>query len=135
MIEFAKCVEACITGITLRGNKQIEISLHRASGETLVLVASEVERFVANEFRERNIVDRVNFWNFASDPSEFRECLTFLVSGVWSGHISEAFLPLIENEIAAIKRDEKVLVEIEPVYGVSAVILAKTVALIPKDER
>lgn len=130
MTSFADCVEAHITGIQVADDaKTISISIRPMAGKSFMLKAEGVDRFVANEFRERNIIDRVSVWNDKNQPEDFRKLLAVLVTGTYQLDIDPVFDALIDQEIAAIARCEKILVEIEPVYGVWAIMLVQRVLL------
>jgi 6-phosphogluconate dehydrogenase len=131
MIDFARCVEAHVTGIAvLEESSAINIALRDSDKRCFTLAAKGIDRFIATEFRERNIVDRVTLWDSSSELGEYRDSLSMLVSG--SNDVAEdaAWQALIDKEVAAIKQKEKILVEVEAVYGVSILLLAKEVALI-----
>lgn len=126
-MKLSDCVEAHVTGICVdEKSKTIDISLRLQNDDRTSLRAEGVTQFVANEFREKNIIDRINIWNGQNQPEEFRPLLVELMTGKFEGIISEAFLPVIDLELAAIARGEKILVEIEPVYGVRAIFLARS---------
>src|SRR5687767_9083227 len=130
MTNFADCVEAHLTGITVvNESKTINISLRAQTKQCFVLVAEGVDRFVANEFREQNIVDRVVLWDSTSEPDEYRASLAALISGASEGEIDATWHPLIEKEIASIRQGEKVFASIESVYGAWVDLLAKSVTL------
>jgi hypothetical protein len=131
MIDFSGFVEAHVTGITFtEDDKGVSIFFRGQARQRFTLVAEGVDRFVADEFREQNIVDRVHLWDSASEPNDYRDSLALLLSGVSGDQRDEAvWLPVIEREVVAIERGEKVFVEIEPVYGGWIVLLAKSVAI------
>jgi hypothetical protein len=133
MFDFTDCIEAHITGITmLEESKTINISLRGQAKQCFMLVIEGVDRLVANEFREQNIVDRVVLWDLTSEPNEYRASLAALVSGASEDQIEDTWQPLIEKEIASIQQGEKVFVSIEPVYGVWIVLLARKVTVMPQ---
>lgn len=131
MIDFAKCVEAHVTGIAvLEDSGAINISLRGSDRQCFALVAKGVDRLIATEFRERNIVDRVTLWDSSNEVDEYRDSLSILMSGSSDATQDGAWQALIDKEAASIKQKEKILLEIEAVYGVSILLLAKEVALI-----
>jgi hypothetical protein len=133
MFDFTDCIEAHITGITmLEESKTINISLRGQAKQCFMLVIEGVDRLVANEFREQNIVDRVVLWDLTSEPNEYRASLAALVSGASEDQIEDTWQPLIEKEIASIQQGEKVFVSIEPVYGVWILLLARKVTVMPQ---
>ncbi|HEX7910986.1 MAG TPA: hypothetical protein VF534_23255 [Paraburkholderia sp.] len=131
MIDLSAFVEAHVTGITFtEDDKGVSIFFRGQAKQRFTLVAEGVDRFVADEFREQNIVDRVHLWDSASEPNDYRDSLALLLSGVGGEQRNEAvWLPVIERAVIAIERGEKVFVEIEPVYGGWIVLLARSVAV------
>jgi hypothetical protein len=130
MIDFAKCVEAHVTGIALlEDSGELSISLRGADRQCFTLMAKGVDRFVATEFRERNTVDRVTLWDSSSEVDEYRDSLSVLVAGSSDVPPEAAWQALIDKEVASIKQEEKILLEVEAVYGVSILLLAKEVVL------
>ena len=130
MTDFSDCVEAHIVGMQVTNDaKMMSISIRSTAGKSFTLKVEGVDRFVANEFRERNIIDRISVWNDKNQPEDFRKLLAVLVAGTYQLDIDPVFDALIDQEIAAIARCEKILVEIEPVYGVWAIMLAQRVLL------
>lgn len=60
MSEIVDCVEAHITEIHApEGTDEISITLRLVGGKAALLRAQGVDRFLANEFREKNIIDRI----------------------------------------------------------------------------
>lgn len=130
MIDFAKCVEAHVTGIALLEDfGALNISLRGAHRQCFTLMAKGVDRFVATEFRERNIVDRVTLWDSSSEADEYRDSLSILVAGSSDVPQEAAWQALMDKEVASIKQEKKIFLEIEAVYGVSILLLAKEVVL------
>ncbi len=128
MIDFGIFVEAHLNGITIEeASKTINLSFRSQEKQRFTLVAEEVDRFVAREFCEQNIVDLAQLWNTTSCPDQYREALAALLSGDNEHWQTDAWAPLIEAEIALIQAGEKVFFSIEAVYGASVVILAKKV--------
>lgn len=131
MIDFSKCVEAHVTGIALlEDSGAINISLRGADRQCFTLMAKGVDRFIASEFRERNIVDRVILWDSSSEVDECRDSLSILVCGSSDAPQEAGWRALIDKEVSSIKQKEKILLEVEAVYGVSILLLAKEVVLI-----
>ncbi len=130
MIDLADCVEAHIVGIAvIEELKTINVAFKSQAKKRFMLVAEGVDRFVANEFREQNIVDRVEIWDSTSDSDNYRESLAALVSGSNEHSDASTWQALVDREIALVQRGEKVFVSIEAVYGASVVLLAKKVAI------
>jgi hypothetical protein len=131
MIDFSEFVEARVIGIILtEENKSVSVFFRGQAKQQFVLTAEGVDRFVAERFREQNIVDRVHLWNSMSEPNDYRASLALLLSGVPSDQMNEQlWLPVVEREIASIERREKVFVEIEPVFGGWIVLLATSITV------
>jgi hypothetical protein len=129
MMDWSNFIEGYVTGINVaEQEKCINVSLRDKSGRNFTLTLSGVDRFFAHEMRDRNIIDRVNIWDKGSKEDEFRETLTVLITGKMDGDFDKNFLPLIDSEIAAIHQGEKILLEIEPVFGVYIIALCKGIA-------
>lgn len=129
-MDLTVCVEAHLTGILLEEkSKQICVSLLLLDGKRATLRADCVDRCVANEFRERNIIDRVSLWDKNSSSEDFYKPLAGLLSGKSEIPVDDAFLPVINCEIEAIKTGQKVLIEIEAIYGASIVMLAERISI------
>jgi hypothetical protein len=128
--DFSDCIEAHITGIAvIEESKTINISFRGRAKQRFMLVAEGVDRFVASEFREQNIADRVELRDSNSEPDEYQESLAALISGDDKYPVSATWQALVEKEIASIRRGEKVFVSIEAVYGASIALLAKRVTM------
>jgi hypothetical protein len=128
-MDFSNCVEGHLTGISVDEElKTIDFSIRLQAGGVVALKARDVTQFVANEFREKNIIDRINVWNQESKVDSFQHHLLELVTGRTDAVIDGAFASIFEGQLKAISAGEKVLVEIEPVYGARALILAKSLS-------
>jgi len=130
MIDFSSCVEANILGLNIdNASRALRIDLQFSSSQRHQIVVDGMDRFIANEFREQNIIDRVNLWDLKSSSIEFTEVLFELFS-FNHAEANKEINELIQKEIIAINNGEKVLLEIEPVFGVSVIVLAKSVKLV-----
>ncbi len=131
MEDLSNFVEGFITGIVVEHpDKIVSIFLLYRNQCNFVLKAEGVEKFVANEMREQNIIDRINVWDKQSDESSFRPILAALISGQSEyDKLNEAFLPLIDLQVNTIRNEGKILIEIEPVYGASVMLLARKISL------
>jgi hypothetical protein len=130
MIDLADFVEAHILGIAvIEESKTINVTFRSQAQQRFVLVAEGVDRFIANEFREQNIVDRAELWDSTSEPDSYRESLASLVSGGDEYSDGPTWRTLVDKEIALIQRGEKIFVSIEAAYGASVALLAKKVAM------
>lgn len=128
MLGISDCVEAHILELRAPENaKKISIVLRLIAGPTAVLRADGVDRFLANEFREQNIIDRITVWDMRSDKDELHHRLAELIGN--DKEPADIFQSLIVSEAALILKGQKILVEIEPVYGVWILMLAENISL------
>lgn len=132
MNDFSLCTESNLTGIQLQENSKIHIHIRKLNQEPFMIVLEGVDRFVLNEFREQNIVDRVTVWDSDSDLNNYVRILKNLLSGSFDDEVDPRFTPMIDKEIVAIKSGNKILLEIEPVYGAWITALAKTAYCVPE---
>jgi hypothetical protein len=91
-----------------------------------LLIAGGVARFLASELREQNIVDRINAWSDGNWDESARPLLVELLTGSQTQIVLKDMEPIVEAEVEAIKQGVKLLVEIEAVYGMSALILCRS---------
>jgi hypothetical protein len=126
MSDFSRFVEAQLIGISISESTElIEFKLRDVEGAEFSLLATGVSRFLANEMRERNIVDRINIWSSENWSDAARAELTQLLIGSQTPVDREKMSPIVSAEIEAIARGSRLLVEIEPVYGVSVLVLCE----------
>ncbi len=129
MLNIADCVEAHIVEVRVpEQTKSVRIVLRLVGGDTAVLTAECVDRIIANEFREQNIIDRITVWDGRSDRENIQRRLGELIGNdiIPADHFSS----LIASEMELIAKGEKILVEIEPVYGVWLLMLTKRISII-----
>ncbi len=130
--QFDLCVEAVILGISIDEiSKTVAITLRQAqTTNVLTLVAENVSRFLVNEFREQNIIDRITVWDSQSEVEEFRVCLSYLLGGAnRQTDMPSQIKHAIDDELKAIHDGEKILVEIEPVFGAAICFTAQSLRL------
>jgi len=129
-MNFSDCVEGHLTGISVdEESKGVDFSIRLQAGRSVVLSARGVTQLAVSEFREKNIIDRVNAWGHESKVSDFQHLLVELLTGQTDLAVDGAFSSLIERQLKAINAGETVLIEIEPVYGARVLMLAKSIAL------
>lgn len=95
--------------------------------QTLQLVATGVDDFVANEMRLSNVVETVDIYDadrFAVARKYVSETLFFLLRG-YSPTDQELNWEILEEKLERIQKNELRLIEIRPVYGASVLILAE----------
>jgi hypothetical protein len=127
-LELADCVEAHVVGLQVpEQTKVVSIVLRLVGGRTAILTAEGVDRFLVNELREQNIIDRINVWDKGSSQEEFQQRLAELIGA--DRDSASVFSSLVASETHRIAKGERVLVEIEPVYGAWFLMLARSVSL------
>ncbi|WP_026096991.1 hypothetical protein, partial [Ideonella sp. B508-1] len=92
-----------------------------------------VDDLVVNEMRLSNIVDRVNRFNandIQEEGSEVMSRLFFLMRGE-EPEPSDLEWPALQEKRASIRAGKLSLLEVEPVYGATILILAKDFRLEP----
>jgi hypothetical protein len=90
------------------------------------IVATGVDDFVVNEMRLSNIVDRVSRFgavDFNGKNAEIARRLFVLMRGKEPSQ-SDLEWPALKNKLACIRDGSLCLLEIEPVYGATIMILA-----------
>jgi hypothetical protein len=100
-----------------------------AAGHVFRLRARGVESLLINEFLHQNIVHELRIAGTDSQPQDLRDALMTLL--VDPAHISEdlssTLRAQLDDHTAAIVAGRKVLLEIEPVYGASVLLIAEGV--------
>lgn len=129
MIPLDSFVEARICSVSFSDTqKEVSLGLALAGGERKTLRIVGVDRFVANDLRENNIVDRILIWDRSRGQQALRAAISTLVYGSEPPSNSDPREVIVDREVAAVERGEKSLVEIEPVYGAAIVALAEGLA-------
>ncbi len=90
------------------------------------IIVGGVDDFVINEMRLSNIVDRVSL--FFGNEAGIASRLFRLMRGR-EGSAEELEWPLLHEKLKLIRSGKLVLVEIEPVYGATAMVLGEDVRL------
>lgn len=109
---------------------EVSLTFRAPAGEgEFGLRALAVEYLLINEFLDQNIVHELRILGKDSDPQDVRDLLTVLLFD--QTHASEGLEPTavarLDAYTAAVVEEQKVLLEIEPVYGVSVLLLAGSV--------
>lgn len=93
------------------------------------LRAGGVEYLLMNEFLHQNIVHEIRVSGRHSNPRDVRDLLAGLLFD--KEHASEVieptFLTRLEDCTVAVLEERRILLEIEPVYGASVLLLAESV--------
>jgi len=130
MTDFSRCVEAQLFAISISSDsKSVTISLRDVKRSVFFLVIHGVSRFLANELRETNIVDRIDIWRQDNWSDQGQQLLEELIAG---SHEQDAVLAMksaIADEMSLIRQGSNVLVEIEAVYGATAIVLCERVSI------
>ena len=92
------------------------------------LIAYEVQRLSMNEFSQQNIVHAVEVLGDARDPGRVRDLLSILLFDKSASDIDEpVFRDQLDEAVTEVLDGRKVLLEIEPVYGASVLLLAGSI--------
>ena len=131
MTQLSDCIDAHITGIAVTDPPGgVEIVFRSSASVCFSMIAEGVDRLAVSEFREANIVDKVFVWDSRSDPQDYRELLTAVISGRSARTVHMTWTPIVESEVELIKAGRKVLVEIQPVFGARVALLARNIDLV-----
>jgi hypothetical protein len=104
----------------------IEVTCAWEGKERKRIVATGVDDFVANEMRLSNIVDRVNRFgavDLNGKTEEIARRLFLLMRGKEPSQ-TDLEWPVLKDKLACIRDSSLSLLEIEPVYGATIMILA-----------
>jgi len=127
-------VEATVDAVHVDlANKEVRIVVTCAweSKDRMQIVATGVDDFVVNEMRLSNIVDRVNRFDAmenADEGAKVARRLYFLMRGT-EPSLSDLEWPALLEKLARIKDGALSLLEIEPVYGATVLVLAEDIRL------
>ena len=129
-------VEATIDAISVdSANKEVRIEVTCAweGKDRKQIVATGVDDFVVNEMRLSNIVDRVNRFtadDIKDEGAEVASRLFFLMRGKELS-LSDLEWPALQEKLVRIRDGALGLLEIEPVYGATVLVLAEDFRLEP----
>jgi hypothetical protein len=127
-------VESTITAIyfdPLKKEIRIEVVCVWDDKKRKQIAVTGVDDFVINEMRISNIIDRVNIFsadNIHDRESDLMDSLFFLMRGVEPSP-SDLEWPALKDKVMQIRNGDFALMEIEPVYGARAIILANSLRL------
>ncbi|HYD62334.1 MAG TPA: hypothetical protein VEC35_18370 [Noviherbaspirillum sp.] len=122
-------IEATIDAIHFNAEKRelsFDVTCQLESGHRKRLVIDGVDDFVANEMRLQNIIDRIH--QYRGDETEAARCLFFLMRGR-EPEEDELRWPQLVEKLDHVRTGRRVLLEIEPVYGATLIILGENVRL------
>lgn len=127
-------VESTIDSVHVNAlNKEIRINVTCAcegKGRQQI-IATGVDDFVVSEMRISNIIDRVNRFDgddLDRSDSDTSKRLFFLMRGK-APSFSELEWDVLQKKLSYIRDGKLSLLEIEPVYGATIIILAKSFSL------
>ena len=124
-------VESYLLGVVADPDtRQASFTFRTPSGERqFSLCAYDVENLLMNEFSHQNIVHDVHILGPASDSQRVRDLLaTLLFDKEGASDVIEAtFQVKLEECATAVLDGRKVLLEIEPVYGASVLLLGRSI--------
>jgi hypothetical protein len=136
MVDLESLVEATIDAIRVdSANKEVRIEVTCAWDGKLreQVVATGVDDFVVNEMRPSNIIDRVsrfNADNISDKGDELARRLFFLMRGKEASP-SDVGWPPLQEKLGRIRDGALELLEVEPVYGATVLVLAESFRLEP----
>lgn len=127
-------VEATIDAIRVdRANKEVWIDVTCAWGgkDRKQIVATGVDDFVVHDMRLSNIVDRVNRFDASASKDEGAEVARLLFFLMRGTEPSPADLewPAFQDKLIRIRDGALSLLEVEPVYGATILVLAEDIRL------
>jgi hypothetical protein len=136
MSSWESLVEAVIDAVHVDlKNKKVRVELTCAwnDKDRLAIVASGVDDFLVNEMRLSNIVDRVSRFDADSIEAEDKTVARrlFLLMQGREPDASDLESPLLKEKLRCIQNGSLGLLEIEPVYGATILVLAENFKIEP----
>lgn len=134
MDNLASLVESTIDGVKIDTlNKKVIIDIAYATSEQgrVRIIATDVDDFAMSEMRLSNVIDRVTIFdsgNFSGRDLDLSRRLFFLIRGR-DPIQSELEWDVLKRKTDCVRDGELTFMEIEPVYGASIKILAKSFKL------
>lgn len=135
MDDWNSLVEASIDSIradVLTKEVHIELTSAWEGKRKVQIVATGVVDFLVNEMRLSNIIDRVSRFDSISAKEaedEIARRVFFLMRGQ-EPKSSDLTWPELHTKVAQIREGDLVLLEVEPVYGATILILATSLELV-----
>ena len=140
MDEWDVLIEATIDAIHIESAKKeirIDVTCMWQGRKRMQIVASGVDDFVVNEMRLSNIIDRVTRFGksgTAEKESETARRLFFMMRGR-EPNLHDLEWPVLIEKLAPIRDGKLGLMEIEPVYGATVIVLAQNFQLESIDDQ
>lgn len=121
--------EATIDAIRVEPMKKevrIDVTCRWQGEERKQIVAKGVDDFVVNEMRLTNIIDRVTRFDVDVDGDSEKEAARrlFLMMRGHEPSVRDLESPVLLEKLSRIRAGSLILMEIEPVYGATVIILA-----------
>lgn len=124
--------EATIDAIYVESTKKeirIDVTCRWKGEKRKQIVAEGVDDFVVNEMRLSNIIDRVSrYYAGGGQEEEAARRLFFMMRGR-EPDASDLEWPELLGKLGRIRAGTLILMEIEPVYGATVIILAESLQL------
>lgn len=129
MDEWDVLVEATIDAIRVESAKKeirIDVTCMWQGEKRKQIVASGVDDFVVNEMRLSNIIDRVTRYSMSDIAEELKTArrLFFMMRGQ-EPDSQDLEWPVLIEKLDRIRDGTLCLMEIEPVYGATVIVLAQ----------
>jgi hypothetical protein len=129
VVDLVRLVEAHLTGLDVDDDRRsVTLKLKTVTGERLEVSFRDTIQLLVSDFRESNIIDRLNVWDASSDPFAYRALLAELVCGTADPE-DPRWTAVLDTKTRAIRSGEYILAEIEAVYGAQLLVLAKEVVV------
>lgn len=125
MLDLSKFVEAYLMSIEVdRIERKVKLSIREPDGTGWILAATGVSELMVLQMRMQNIIDRISVWTESAVDADCRERVFSLLSGRSATDRDDMESPLINRTVDEIQRGDSMLIELEPVYGASVLMLA-----------
>lgn len=126
-------VESKIHGISIEPRQEgsdVVLSIVDNDGVRWRLVASSVSDMLATEMRTQNIIDHVVIVGASDEANDsVRQKVYYLLRGKDAETKSDLRWKGVEAVLHDISMSNKCLIEVEPVYGVYVLLIAKSISL------
>lgn len=140
MNEWDALIEATIDAIRVDSAKKeirVEVTCMWQGEKRTQIVATGVDDFVVNEMRLSNIIDRVTRFGTSGtteEESKTAKRLFFMMRGR-EPDSNDLKWPVLIEKLARIRDGTLGLMEIEPVYGATVIVLAQSFQLESIDDQ
>ncbi|GEM_PF-6477640 len=124
--------EATIDAVRVESTKKeirIDVTCRWKGEERKQIVAQGVDDFVVNEMRLSNIIDRVTRLDAGEGQEEETARRLFFMMRGREPDASDLEWPALIGKMGRIRTGELILMELEPVYGATVIVLAESFQL------